>query len=67
MGIDEIIMRPSVRNARAIKAYMKAGLERTDKAPCDYLLDEYMHLYGAGDYGEGGDLLLVKQMTAVKT
>lgn len=61
MGVNELIMRPSKRNARAIKAYMKAGFEKTDKSPGDYLLEEYMPLYGAGDYGEGEDLLLVKQ------
>ena len=66
MDICDLIMRPSVKNARAIKAYRKAGFETTDKLPGDYLLDEYMPLYGAGDYGEGGDLLLVKQMTDIK-
>lgn len=61
LNVNELIMRPSVRNARAIKAYMKAGFEKTDKSPGDYLAPEYMSIYGAGDYGEGGDLLLVKQ------
>jgi diamine N-acetyltransferase len=61
MGINELIMRPSVRNTRAIKAYMKAGFKKTDKSPGKYLLDEYMSRYGAGDYGEGGDVLLIKQ------
>ena len=63
MGIHELIMRPSARNSRAIRAYRKAGFETTDKLPSDYLLDEYIPLYGAGDYGEGEDLLLVKKMT----
>ena len=58
---DRFIMRPSVRNERAIKAYKKAGFKPSDKPPKDYLLDEYMPLYGTGDYGEGGDLLLVKE------
>ena len=62
MNVFELIMRPSVKNVRAIKAYQKAGFEMTNKSPGDYLLDEYMPIYGAGDYGEGGDLLLVKQM-----
>lgn len=61
MGIHELIMRPSVRNTRAIKAYGKAGFEKSDKPTSYYLLDEYMSLYGAGDYGEGGDVLLVKR------
>ena len=63
ISISEFIMRPSVRNARAIAAYKKAGFETTDKKPCDFLLDEYMDLYGDGDYGECGDLLLYKQIT----
>lgn len=61
LGIDELIMRPSVRNTRAIKAYGKAGFEKSNKPASYYLLDEYMPLYGAGDYGEGGDVLLVKE------
>ena len=60
-GIAELIMRPSKKNARAAKAYMKAGFKKSEKPASYYLLDEYMPLYGAGDYGEGGDLLLVKQ------
>ena len=59
--IDELIMRPSKRNTRAIRAYMKAGFEKSDKSPKDYLLDEYIPLYGVGDYGEGGDVLLCKR------
>jgi len=61
LGIKELIIRPSKRNARAIKAYMKAGFEKSEKSPSEYLLDEYMPLYGTGDYGEGGDLLLCKR------
>lgn len=61
MGIRELIMRPSARNARAIKAYGKAGFQRTGRTAGDFLLDAYMPLYGAGDYGEGGDALLLKQ------
>ena len=63
MDFCQMIMRPSVRNTRAISAYRKAGFIPSDKSPGDYLLDEYMPIYGAGDYGEGGDLLLVKHMT----
>jgi len=63
LGVNELIMRPSARNARAIKAYKKAGFQETDKSPSNYLLDKYMPLYGAGDYGEGGDVLLVKQFS----
>jgi len=61
LGIREFIMRPSIENERAIKSYKKSGFEESDKLPSEYLLDEYMELYGAGDYGEGGDILLVKK------
>ena len=62
LGIDELIMRPSVKNTRAVKAYMKAEFEKSDKTPGDYLLPEYIPLYGGGDYGEGGDVLLRKKL-----
>lgn len=61
LGIRELIMRPSHKNERAVKAYMKAGFEKSAEPVSYYLLDEYMPLYGAGDYGEGGDMLLVKR------
>lgn len=61
LGIREMIMRPSPKNERAVRAYMKAGLEKSDKSLSYYLLDEYMSLYGDGDYGIGGDVLLVKR------
>ena len=62
LRINEFIMRPSVKNERAVKSYKKSGFEETDEAPSDYLLEEYMELYGDGDYGEGGDVLLVKRL-----
>ncbi|MDR2933374.1 MAG: GNAT family N-acetyltransferase [Oscillospiraceae bacterium] len=61
LGVNELIMRPSVRNERAVRAYRKAGFETSEEPAGYYLLDEYMPLYGAGDYGEGGDILLVKR------
>jgi RimJ/RimL family protein N-acetyltransferase len=62
LGIREFIMRPSPKNERAIKSYKKSGFEESDKSPSDYLRDEYLELYGDGDYGIGGDVLLVKRM-----
>ena len=62
MGIRKIIMRPSLKNARAIRYYKKAGLEEVAKAPGDYLLDEYISLYGEGDYGADETALLVKRV-----
>jgi len=61
MSISELIMRPSVKNTRAINAYTKAGFEKSDKTPNYYLLDEYLPIYGEGDYGANGDVLLVKK------
>ena len=64
MGIREVIMRPSVKNTRAIRAYQKAGFLESDKVPADYLLDEYLSRYGDGDYGAGQNALLIKQLEA---
>ncbi|MCL2616888.1 MAG: GNAT family N-acetyltransferase [Defluviitaleaceae bacterium] len=61
MGIREFIMRPSVKNSRAISSYNKAGFEESDAVPEDYLLAEYVQVYGDGDYGEGESVLLVRQ------
>jgi len=66
LGVRELIIRPSVRNTRAISAYLKAGFEKTDATISDFVLEEYLSLYGVGDYGEGGDLLLVKKYTGMK-
>jgi len=46
---------------------MRAGFEKSDKSPSYYLLPEYMPLYGTGDYGEGGDVLLVTQFRREQT
>ena len=62
MGVREIIMRPSLKNTRAICAYKKAGLQESAAAPGEYLLEEYLSVYGAGDYGEGETALLMQQL-----
>ena len=61
MNIDKMILRPSIKNKRAIRAYMKAGFEKSDLLPQRYMLDEYIELFSQGDYGVGGDQLLVKR------
>jgi hypothetical protein len=61
MEIREIIMRPALKNARAIRSYKKAGLKESTKQPSDYLLEEYIHIYGDGDYGNGKTALLIKR------
>lgn len=64
LDIRELIMRPSVKNVRAITSYEKAGFQQTDLCPDTYLLDKYISVYGDGDYGAGGSVLLVKTFSA---
>jgi len=61
LEIQEFIIRPSVKNTRAVKSYKKSGFEEAAELPGNYLLDEYKELYGDGDYGAGGDVFLVKK------
>lgn len=56
LKIDAFIIRPSSKNARAVKAYEKVGFEKVangDKKNTvkDFLLPEYFDVYGEGDYG----------------
>ena len=62
LGIREFIIRPSVKNARAIRSYKKAGFEESADSPNDYLLEEYVSLYGDGDYGAGETAFFVRRM-----
>jgi len=62
LGIREFIMRPSIKNTRAVASYKKAGFSESDMQPEDYLLSEYVPLYGDGDYGAGNTALLVKRL-----
>jgi RimJ/RimL family protein N-acetyltransferase len=60
-GIHTLIMRPSARNARAVRAYNKAGFMSSGKPMDAYMPPEYLPLFGDGDYGPGGDTLLVRE------
>lgn len=65
LEINKFIIRPSKRNIRAVKAYEKAGFikisdETKDKVIKEYLLEEYLDIYGSGDYGIGDDVVLIK-------
>ena len=60
LNIRELIMRPSVKNARANKSYEKAGFKKSDKNPSEYLLKKYISVYGDGDYGADESALLIK-------
>lgn len=61
MDIRELIIAPSIKNTRAVRAYEKAGFKKTDKAMSEFLLDEYVTLFGDGDYGADETVILVKQ------
>lgn len=51
-GIKTFIIRPWVKNPRAIKAYEKCGFRQTTQfVPSDYY-GTYLELWGNGDYGE---------------
>ena len=62
MNIQELIMRPSIKNVRAIKSYEKAGFKKSDKTPNMYLKAEYLSIHGDGDYGAEGTVTLIKTM-----
>ena len=51
LGIHTLIMGPSIKNKRAIRAYEKAGLIRTTDKMSDFLSPEYITQYADGDYG----------------
>ncbi len=64
-NIKNFIIRPSVRNTRAIRAYEKAGFKKVEKDERqktinDYLIPEYISEYGDGDYGFEDTEVLIK-------
>ncbi len=60
LDIQELIMRPSIKNVRANKSYEKAGFKKSDKHPEEYLLEQYVSAFGGGDYGADESALLIK-------
>ncbi len=58
LGMRELIMRPSIKNARANRSYAKAGFIASGKQPDEYLLPECVALFGDGDYGDESALLV---------
>ena len=62
MGIREFIIRPSIKNTRAVRSYKKAGFEKSEYSPSNYLREEYVPLYGGGDYGAKETAFMVKRM-----
>ncbi len=61
MGIQELIIAPSIKNTRAVRAYEKAGFKKTDKPMTSFLSDAYTLLFGNGDYGVDETAILVRQ------
>lgn len=64
MGFCMLIIAPSSKNVRAVKSYEKAGFKKSGIARRDFLLDEYVSLYGDGDYGINGTVNLLKRFNA---
>lgn len=61
LGIRQLIIAPSAKNTRAVRAYEKAGFKKTDKPMCEFLSDAYVPVFGDGDYGAEETAILVKQ------
>ncbi len=54
LDISRFLIRPAARNARAVRAYAKAGfVDREEKLPVlrSFLREEYWDAFGSGDYG----------------
>lgn len=65
-AIKDFIIRPAVKNTRAVRAYEKVGfvkvpIEDREKIVADYLLPEYLAVYGDGDYGFEDTEVLIKE------
>lgn len=61
LGFQTLILAPSRKNTRAVRAYEKAGFEKTNQAMSAFLADEYVPIFGDGDYGADETVILVKQ------
>ena len=62
MNIRELIMGPSIKNTRAVRAYEKAGFQKADQPMSAFLLEEYVPLFGEGDYGAGETVVLRRRL-----
>ncbi|MFV0423614.1 GNAT family N-acetyltransferase [Oleidesulfovibrio sp.] len=61
-GIRRMLIRPSEKNYRAIRAYEKTGFRRVDNKEDtvrSFLLPEFWQQYGDGDYGLESTAVLV--------
>ena len=66
LGIQTLIMRPSIKNQRANRTYQKVGFMPSAQPPDAYLLAEYVDVFGSGDYGADESALLVKPLSSDK-
>lgn len=64
MGISELIIAPSRKNLRAIRSYEKAGFKKSEKAMSEFLREEYVPLFGSGDYGTEETFIMSKRFDA---
>jgi len=62
LGIHTALIRPSTKNARAIRAYEKCGFSPMPGDISDYMLPQYLAPYGEGDFGEGGTVNLALRL-----
>ncbi len=66
-NIKDYIIRPSIKNYRAIRAYEKVGFKKVrkddkEKTINDFLVHEYLGEYGDGDYGFEETEVLIKSI-----
>ncbi|WP_086348119.1 GNAT family N-acetyltransferase [Candidatus Enterococcus clewellii] len=62
LSIKKLIIAPSAKNKRAIRSYEKAGFKQSEKAMFEFLLPDFVSLYGSGDYGEENTAVMTKQL-----
>ncbi len=58
LGVRQAIMRPSIKNVRANRSYAKAGFLPSGIRVEEYLLGDYVDIFGGGDYGDESALLV---------
>lgn len=66
-NIKDFIIRPAVKNARAVRAYEKVGFKKVEMADRkktigDYMLPEFITEYGEGDYGFEDTEVMIKKV-----
>jgi len=62
LNIHTILIRPSKKNIRAVRAYQKCGFEKMTENISVYMKPEYLEQYGPGDCGTEGTENLIKHL-----